>query len=84
MKRITFLLCMLVCLSILSACTNDKDETGQNSVPEQSGDIIFDVTMPDQDDVPFVGFVPDDPSEDIIYYFDNPEDSEGIVVAPEE
>ena len=81
MKRKTILLCTFVCLSLLSACTNDKDKTKQNSVSEQSGDINFEVVLPDQDDVPFVEFVPD---EDITYDFKDPENADGIVVVPKE
>ena len=81
MKRKTILLCTLVCLSLLSACTNDKNEAKQNSVSDQSGNISFEVTLPDQGDVPFVEFVPD---ENITYDFKEPENADGIVIAPKE
>ena len=84
MKRIPVLLCLLVCLSLFSGCTKDKDEPEQSPVPEQSGSLYFDVALPDQDTVPYVGFVPDDSSEGIIYDFKDPENSDGIVVTPKE
>ena len=85
MKKIVILFgCLLVCLSLFSGCTKDKDEPEQSPVPEQSGSLYFDVALPDQNDVPFVGFVPDDSSESIVYDFKDPENSDGIVVTPRE
>ena len=75
---------MLICLTLLSGCTADKDDTEQSLVPDQSDDMIFSVTMPDQDEVPFVGFVTDDPSGEIAYDFKDPENADGIVIAPKE
>ena len=83
-KLVITLACLLVSLSLFSGCTKDKDEPEQSPVPEQTGSLYFDVALPDQGDVPFVGFVTDDSFEGIVYDFKDPENSDGIVVTPKE
>ena len=81
-KLVITLACSLVCLSLFSGCTKEKNEPEQSLVPEQTGNLYFDVALPDQGAVPYVGFVPDDSSDGFIYDFKDPENSDGIVVAP--
>ena len=83
-KLVITLACLLVLLSLISGCTKDKDEPEQSPVPEQTGSLYFDVALPDQGAVPYVGFVPDDSSDGFIYDFKDPENSDGIVVTPKE
>ena len=85
MKKVLVLLaCMPVCFSLFSGCTVDMSGTEQSPVHDQSENLFFDVALPDQDEVPFVGYFPDDPSGDIIYDFKDPENADGIVVTPKE
>ena len=77
-KAFAILACALASALLLSGCA--KYEKADESAQNTSEEMIMSVEMPEQDEVPVVGFVHDGELGDIVYDFKNPEDSEGIVV----
>lgn len=87
MKKIAIILaCMLVCFSLFTGCTNQKDDSNQdtnvgNSVEIDDADIKID-TEP--------GLDTEDNSDDVTlpdgftYSFHDPDNADGIVVTPKE
>ena len=77
MKRmIVIWACMLVCLSLLTGCKNNKDA---NSESDLDNSVEFHIDADGKGDV-------DIPSADngIVYDFKDPTNADGIVVAPRE
>ena len=87
MKKIAIILaCMLVCLSLFTGCTNQKD--GSNQDTNVGNSVEFDVTDIDID----AGTKPgaEDNSDSVslpdgyTYSFKDPDNADGIVVTPKE
>ena len=85
-KLVIILTCMLICLSLFSGCTNQKNDTNQeqslgNSV--EIDDMDFETgteAKSDAEDNSSSITLPDG----ITYDFKDPENAEGIVVTPRE
>lgn len=75
-RMITMWVCMLVCLSLLSGCTNEKDANSESDL-DNSVEIHIDAEGKGDIDISS-----GDPG--IVYDFKDPENADGIVVAPRE
>lgn len=77
-KLVIILTCMLICLSLFSGCTNDKDnsnsDTGLGNTVDT--DIDIDAEKKGDTDIPI--------DDDIVVDFKDPENADGIVVSPKE
>lgn len=76
-KKVAILVCMLCCLGLLSGCTYDK---GNGNTDTDSGNAVeIDIDAEGKGDA-------DVSSDDngIVYEFKDPENADGIVVAPKE
>ena len=87
MKKIAIILaCMLVCFSLFTGCTNQKNGGNQdmnvgNSVEFDDTDIDVDTeTKPDAEDNSDSVSLPDG----YIYSFKDPDNADGVVVTPKE
>ena len=85
MKKIAITLsCMLVCLTLFSGCTNQKDSDSQdtnvgNSVEVDDADFEVNAEgQPDADDYSDSVDLPDG----FTYSFKDPDNADGIVVTP--
>ena len=76
-KIVIFLACMLVCLSIFSGCTDDKDNS--NSGIDSDNAVGIDIDAEGKGDAEISS---DD--NGIVYEFKDPENADGIVVTPKE
>lgn len=75
-RMIAMWACMLVCLSLLSGCTNEK---GTNSESDLDNSVEIHIDAEGKGDIDISS---DDPG--IVYDFKDPENADGIVVAPRE
>lgn len=76
-KLVIILACMLVCLSLLSGCTDDKDNSNSGTDLENAVEIDIDAEKKGDTEVS-----PDD--NDIVYELKDPDNADGIEVAPKE
>ena len=80
MKKLAIILaCMLVCLSLLCGCTDNKDSDNSGSGLGNSVDVDVDIDAEAKGDT---DISIDD--GDIVYDFKDPDNADGIVVAPKE
>lgn len=80
MKKLVIILsCMLICLSLFSGCTNDKDNSNSDTGLGNAVDIDVDIDAEKKDDTDIS--IDDD---DIVVDFKDPENADGIVVSPKE
>ena len=85
MKKLAIILvCMLVCFTLFTGCTNQKDGHDQdtnlgNSVEIDDADLEIDAERkPDAEDKSDNGDLPDG----FVYEFKDPDNADGIVVTP--
>ena len=85
MKKLAIILvCMLVCFTLFTGCTNQKDGHDQdtnlgNSVETDDADLEIDAeSKPDAEDNSDNGDLPDG----FVYEFKDPDNADGIVVTP--
>ena len=76
-KLIIILACMLVCLSLLSGCVDDKDKDNSSSDIGNSVEVDIDTEAKGDTEI-------SSGDGDIVYDFKDPENTDGIVVAPKE
>lgn len=77
MKKIVIILaCMLICLSLFSGCTNDKDNSNLGTGLDNAVDIDVDAEPKGDTDISI--------DDDIVFDFKDPENADGIVVTPKE
>ncbi len=76
-KLVIILACMLVCLSLFSGCTDDKDNS--NSGTDFDNAVEIDIDAEGKGDVEISS---DD--NDIVYDFKDPDNADGIEVVPKE
>lgn len=75
MKKLVMILsCMLICLSLFSGCTNDKDNSNSDTGLDNAVDI--DAEKKGDTDISI--------DDDIVVDFKDPENADGIVVTPKE
>lgn len=74
-KSIIILICLLVCLSLFSGCTDNK--SGNNSSTDSDNAIEIDIDTNEADDTDIL-------SDDIDFEFKNPENAGGIEIVPKE
>lgn len=80
MKKIVIILaCMLICLSLFSGCTNDKDNSNSDMGLDNAVDIDVDVDAEPKGDTDISSG-----DDDIVFDFKDPENADGIVVTPKE
>ena len=78
-KLVIILLCMLVCLSLFSGCTDDKDSNNSGTDLGNSVDVDVDIDAEAKGDTDIsIG------DGDIVYDFKDPDNPDGIVIAPKE
>ena len=75
-KSIIILVCMLICLSLFSGCTNDKDNSNSGTGLDNTIDIDVDAEPKGDTDISI--------DDDIVFDFKDPENADGIVVTPKE
>ncbi len=87
MKKIAIVLaCMLICFSLFTGCTDQKDSDNQdtdlgNSVEIDDADLEIDAeTKSDAEDNSDIVDLPDG----VTYTFKDPDNADGIVVTPRE
>lgn len=76
-KLVIILACMLICLSLFSGCTDDKDNSNSGTDLGNSVDVDIDAEAKGDTDISI-----DD--DDIVFDFKDPENADGIVVTPKE
>lgn len=76
-KLVIILACMLVCLSLFSGCTDDKDNSNSSSDIDNAVEIDIDAEGKGDAEIS-IG------DDDIVYEFKDPDNADGIVVAPKE
>ena len=76
-KSVIILACMLVCLSLFSGCTDDKDKDNSGSALGNSVEIDIDTDAKDDTEI-------SSGDGGIIYDFKDPENADGVVVTPRE
>ena len=76
-KLVIILLCMLVCLSLFSGCTDDKDSNNSSTGLGNSVDVDIDTEAKGDTEIS-IG------DGDIVYDFKDPDNPDGIVIAPKE
>ncbi len=78
-KLVIILACMLICLSLFSGCTNDKNNNNSGTDLDNAVDIDIDVDAEPKGDTDIsIG------DDDIVFDFKDPENADGIVVTPKE
>lgn len=75
-KLVIILACMLICLSLFSGCTNDKDNGNSDTGLGNSVDVDIDAEKKGDTDI--------SSDDDIVVDFKDPENADGIVVTPKE
>lgn len=79
MKKLVIILsCMLICLSIFSGCTNDKDNSNSDTGLGNAVDIDVDIDAEKKGDTDI------SIDDDIVVDFKDPENADGIVISPKE
>lgn len=78
-KLVIILACMVICLSLFSGCTDDKDKGNSDTGLGNAVDIDVDIDAEEKGDTDIsVG------DDDIVFDFKDPENADGIVVSPKE
>lgn len=77
-KLVIILTCMLICLSLFSGCTNDKDNGNSDTGLGNAVDIDVDIDAEKKGDTDISS------DDDIVFDFKDPENADGIVVTPKE
>ncbi len=75
-KLVIILACMLICLSLFSGCTNDKDNSNSGTGLDNAVDIDVDAEPKGDTDISI--------DDDIVFDFKDPENADGIIVTPKE
>lgn len=78
-KLVIILACMLICLSLFSGCTDNKDNSNSSTGLGNSVDVDGDIDAEKKGDTD--GSIGDD---DIVFDFKDPENADGIIVTPKE
>ena len=77
MKKIAiFFACILVCLCLFSGCTDDKQNSNSSTDSGNAVEVEIDTEGNGDTDIPL--------NDDIDYEFKDPDNADGIEVAPKE